>query len=73
MFEQKGKSNKLEDIKPFSPLFECFWSCPLQVFLDQPSALHTCMVWYGMVWYSMVWYGMVWYGWYSMVGYSMIW
>ena len=49
MFEQKGKSNKLEDIKPFSPLFECFWSCPLQVFLDQPSALHTCMVWYGMV------------------------
>ena len=53
MFEQKGKSNKLEDIKPSSPLFECFWSCPLQVFLDQPSALHTGMVWYGccgMVW-----------------------
>ena len=69
MFEQKGKSNKLEDIKPFSPLFECFWS-PLQAFLDQPSALHTCMVWYGMVWYGIAWYGMVWYCmvWYGMGG-----
>ena len=77
MFEQKGKSNKLEDINPslllspfclFGPAYNA-----LEMFLGLPSMHPTTvcydMAWHGMVWYglSMVWYGMVWYGSYGMI------
>ena len=65
MFEQKGKSNKLEDINPsllLSPFCLFGPAYNANVLGLAFNASNDGMLWYGMAWHGSVWHGSVWFG-----------